>query len=376
MSGRADILLVGQTPPPYHGQAVVTAMLFEHDWGAIKVAMLRMSYSDKIDAVGKVSLGKLVHLLCLIFKTWWIALSKRPEVLYYLPASANKTPVIRDIIYLGAVRWCFPKTVFHYHAAGLPDYLAEAGFLGRLGSRVYADADVSIEICRTEYSPGRAFGARRAVIVPNGIDVAPAECAHAQKEKPVVLFVGALSEGKGVMELIETAELLAQKRPDVVFHLAGSWASQDFKQAAMQRISAAGLGEHFKFLGVLKGNDKWQAYAHADVFFFPSHYQSENFPMVLIEALACGLPIVTTRWRGIPQLMGDSDAAILCDIHAPDDYARELDVLLNDEQRRSLMSEAARIHYGSHFTRSQFIRSMEQVFDELLDRQNATTFVR
>ncbi|MGB2266512.1 MAG: glycosyltransferase family 4 protein, partial [Akkermansiaceae bacterium] len=137
-----------------------------------------------------------------------------------------------------------------------------------------------------------------------------------------------------------------------------------------------GLGENFKFLGVLKGNDKWQAYAHADVFFFPSHYQSENFPMVLIEALACGLPIVTTRWRGIPQLMGDSDAAILCDIHAPDDYARELDVLLNDEQRRSLMSEAARIHYGSHFTRSHFIRSMEQVFDELLDRQNALPFVR
>lgn len=367
MSDRADILLVGQTPPPYHGQAVVTAMLFEHDWGELQVAMLRMGYSDSIDAVGKVSPGKLLHLLCLVLKTWWIALSKRPEVLYYLPASANKAPVIRDIIYLGAVRWCFAKTAFHYHAAGLPEYLAESGLLGRMGSLAYAGADVSIEICRTDYSPGRAFGARRTVIVPNGIDVAPAGCAHAQKEKPVVLFVGALSEGKGVMELVETARLLAQKRPDVVFHLAGSWASQDFEREVTQRIREVGLEKNIAFLGVLEGQQKWQAYADADVFFFPSHYQSENFPMVLIEALACGLPIVTTRWRGIPQLMGESDAAILCDIHAPDEYAAELESLLNDEQRCDHMSKAARSHYDSRFTRSQFIRSMEQVFVELLE---------
>ena len=68
MNTGSDILIVGQTPPPYHGQAVVTAMLFDHDWGDLKVERLRMSYSDSIDAVGKLAPGKLLHLLSLILK--------------------------------------------------------------------------------------------------------------------------------------------------------------------------------------------------------------------------------------------------------------------------------------------------------------------
>lgn len=372
MSGRVDILLVGQTPPPYHGQAVVTAMLFEHDWGALRVARLRMAYSDSLDAVGKVGLGKLVHLLSLILKTWWIALTKKPEIFYYLPASANSAPVIRDIIYLGAVRWCFPKTVFHYHAAGLPEYLDKAGLLGKLGLLAYSNADVSVEICRTEHSPGSEFGARRTIIVPNGIDVPALARVNHHEDKSVVLFVGALSEGKGVAELIKTAGILVQKRSDLVFHLAGSWASQDFKEEVMAAIKSAGLEQDIVFLGVLQGEDKWQAYANADVFFFPSHYQSENFPMVLIEAMAYGLPIVSTRWRGIPQLIGDSDAAILGKIHAPEEYAEALDALLNDQQRRDDMAAAAMAHYSGHFTRSQFTNAMEQVFAGLLERRNET----
>ena len=76
---KSDILLVGQTPPPYHGQAVVSAMLFDHDWKDLEVERLRMSYSDTIDEVGKVGVGKIIHLLGLILKTWWIALCKRPR---------------------------------------------------------------------------------------------------------------------------------------------------------------------------------------------------------------------------------------------------------------------------------------------------------
>ncbi len=376
MSGRVDILLVGQTPPPYHGQAVVTAMLFEHDWGELRVARLRMAYSDSIDAVGKVGLGKLVHLLSLILKTWWIALTKKPEIFYYLPASANSAPVIRDIIYLGAVRWCFPKTVFHYHAAGLPEYLDASGLFGRLGAIAYSNADASVEICSTKHSPGREFRAWRTVIVPNGIDVPTLANERQQEGKSVILFVGALSEGKGVNELIKTAELLAQKRSDMIFHLAGSWASQDFKEEAMAAIKGAGLEQDIVFLGVLQGEDKWQAYANADVFFFPSHYQSENFPMVLIEAMACGLPVVSTCWRGIPQLIGDSDAAILGKIHAPEEYAEALDALLSDQQRRHDMAAAAKVHYSRHFTRSQFTNAMEQVFAGLLERRNETFSTR
>lgn len=47
------LLIVGQTPPPWHGQAVATKMLFDHDWGMREVTTLRLAYSDEMHSVGR-----------------------------------------------------------------------------------------------------------------------------------------------------------------------------------------------------------------------------------------------------------------------------------------------------------------------------------
>ena len=365
MKNYSDILLVGQTPPPYHGQAVVTGMLFDHGWGDLKVERLRMAYSDSIDSVGKAGPGKVLHLLSLILQTWKIAFTKRPTGLYYLPASASKTPVIRDVVYLAAVRWCFSKTVFHYHASGLPEYLQSAGLLGRIAKRLYAKADVSVEICKTDHSPGEMFAAHQTVYVPNGLDVERKSRARPKNARLRVIFLGALNEGKGVLDVIKTAKLLIDRGCDIEFQLVGAWASQSFRAEAEDLVEHEGVSEFIDFPGVLKGAAKWQAYADADVFFFPSHYQSENFPLVLIEAMAFGLPVVSTSWRGIPQLVGDSDAAILCEINAPEQYADALQEILKNPDKRKQMGDVARQHYENNYTREKFVAAMEGVFEEI-----------
>lgn len=366
MNKRSDILFVGQTPPPYHGQAVVTKMLFDHDWGDLRVDRLRMSYSDTIDAVGKASLGKILHLLTLIVKTWWIALIRRPRILYYLPASANRIPVLRDVIYLMGVRWIFPRTVFHYHAGGLPEYLQSAGWFGGLARRVYSNADVSVEICRTDSSPGKVFHARKTIYVPNGLDVEVLPRNRPLDAELRVFFLGALNEGKGVLDVLRTASILKARGCKLHFQLVGAWASDAFRKKTLAFVESENLEDIIEFSGVLKGENKWRAYADADIFFFPSHYQSENFPLVLIEAMALGLPVVSTTWRGIPQLIGDSNSAVLCDINAPDQYADALQEILKNLDKRQQMGVAARRYYENHYTRDKFVAAMEEVFQSVL----------
>jgi len=363
---KSDILLVGQTPPPFHGQSVVTGMLFDHDWGDLVVERLRMAYSDSIDDVGKVGIGKVLHLLSLIWQTWMIVFKKRPTVLYYLPASANKTPVIRDIIYLSAVRWLFPKTIFHYHAGGLPEFLESAGLLGKLAKRCYSNADVSIELCQTDNSPGKIFCAKKTELIGNGLDVTRVDRKrdfHLLR----VLFLGALNEGKGVLDVIKTAKILKDRGVEIEFHLVGVWASATFRKEAESIVAAEGLEKVVVFPGATQGDSKWQVYADADIFFFPSHYQSENFPLVLIEAMAFGLPLVSTTWRGIPQVVEGSGCATLCDTHSPDQYAEAIADLVKSPDKRKQMGEAARKHYEAHFTREKFLGKMEDVFREVLN---------
>ena len=366
MNTGSDILIVGQTPPPYHGQAVVTSMLFDHDWGDLKVESLRMSYSDSIDAVGKLAPGKLLHLLSLILKTWWIALTKKPEIFYYLPASANKAPVIRDILYLNAVRWCFPKTIFHYHAGGLPLYLNSLGKLGEIAKKTYADADVSIDVIETEPPSGSFFASKENVVVRNGIDAMSARTNRDDNGIFQIIFVGLLSEGKGVMQIVETAKILRDRNCQFHCKVVGGWSSEAFHKEVETKIKNDHLEGSFQFTGPLSGADKWQAYADADCFFFPSHYEAETFGIVLVEAMAYNLPLVTSRWRGIPRVVEGGNCAILCDIKSPNLFADALEELSKDADKRKEMGKAARKHYEACYTRERFINSMEKVFVDLL----------
>ncbi len=364
---KTDILLVGQTPPPYHGQSVVTGMLFDHTWSRMDVRHIRMAYSHSIHEIGHFSLHKITHLFSLVWQTWVMAIKYRPRVLYYLPASPRRIPILRDIIYLGLTRWMFPKTVFHFHAGGLPEYLDGLGILGQLARYVYAKPDLCVEICEADVSPGASFQSGSRVIVPNGVDVVLTPRTRPKKEKLHVLCVGALSEQKGLLVLLDTASILKGRKVDVEIHVVGGWISDAFRDYVHARIEQEGLGDIVYFDGILKDDAKWEAYANADVFILPSHYESENFPIVLIEALAFGLPVISTRWRGIPQLLGDEGAAILCDIKAPGQYADAIELLCEDAEMRKSMGGLARARYEDHFTREKFLLSMERVFERVLD---------
>ena len=88
--------------------------------------------------------------------------------------------------------------------------------------------------------------------------------------------------------------------------------------------------------------------------------------MVLVEAMAFGLPIVTNIWRGIPHVIGDSGCAMMCEAKNADEYARAILELMGDSETRVAMGKAARKHYEDNFTRRHFVEGMEEIFSTVL----------
>lgn len=363
-SHKPHILLMGQTPPPWHGQAVATQILFDHDWPEFEVHRLRMEYSEDMQDVGRFHVRKLKHLWDLIRKARRILKTHPDCVLFYPPSSAKWVPFLRDVVFLNAVRHLAGKTVFIFHASGLPVF-ADQNWLTRLLSyRIYHGADVSLEVAKEPVPPHRMFQAWDASWCPCAIEIGQATRNRPDSGPIVALFVASLQEGKGVLEILKTAKSLKEKgrAGDFHFRIVGKWFSAEFEREARSMHADFGLGEMVDFVGQLTGGEKWQAYADADVFFFPTHYASEATPIVIMEALGMGLSILSTQWAGIPAMLEGCKSATLLPIRSPAAYAEALEKLAaNPTARRNARKEAVAF-YQDHFLPERFIERVADAF--------------
>lgn len=366
MEDNYRLLILGQTPPPWHGQAVATKMLFDHDWPGIEVETLRMAYSEEMESVGRFQLAKLRHLFALIRDTRRI-LRKNPQtILFYPPASAFWVPFLRDVVFLFSVRHLAAGTVFIFHAGGLATFV-RSSFLRRfLGRLAYGKADLALEVSMEAVAPHEVFGVRHWEWCPCAIEVPELDRPEAG-EVCEVLFVASLQEGKGVLEVVRTAALLRERglAGQFSFKVVGPWFSEEFRRQAEKLVDELGVGDLVRFPGELTGDDKWRAYGSADVFFFPSHYESEASPIVLMEALGIGLPIVTTRWRGIPAMVEECEAVALCPTRDPKSYADALEALWRERERFPEIAERAREYYRDRYRPEHFLGRIERSLERI-----------
>ncbi|TAF25850.1 MAG: glycosyltransferase [Verrucomicrobia bacterium] len=358
---------MGQTPPPWHGQAVATQLLFAHDWPGYEVHRLRMEFSEEMEEVGRFQWRKLQHLWNLIRRARSVLRANPGTILFYPPASAKWVPFLRDVIFLSAVRPLAGSTVFIYHASGLPVFVKGHWLRRLLARRAYHHAQVSLEVAQEALPAHQVFRAERARWCPCAIEVKELPRRREESDRRTeVLFVASLQEGKGVLEVLRTAVLLREqgRAGEFRFRIVGKWFSSEFEAEARGLHAELALEGLVDFVGQLTGDDKWQAYADADVFFFPSHYASEATPIVLMEALGMGLPLVTTRWAGIPAMLEGCETSWLCPVRSPVDFAAALVAVAAKRDSAAEVAERAKVYYRANFLPERFIERVERAFVE------------
>lgn len=147
------------------------------------------------------------------------------------------------------------------------------------------------------------------IISPNGINLPKVlpDITKSTNGKHHMLFLSRMHAKKGVVELVEAWHALKKVRPDIVakwecelVYTKNDKTEQEYEGRVKTLIREYGLEDDFICTGSLSDDEKWRAYRRSDLFILPTH--TENFGIVIAEALYAGLPVITTKnapWDGL-----------------------------------------------------------------------------
>jgi glycosyltransferase involved in cell wall biosynthesis len=189
------------------------------------------------------------------------------------------------------------------------------------------------------------FGVREDVIkvVHNPIDVAALMNASAEPlepsdehewNHPAIVSAGRLAEAKNYRLLIDAMALLHRRVPAARLFILGQG---DQEAQLRQQIASLGLSDAVRLCGFQR--NPWKYIARADVFALTSRY--EGFGNVLIEAMACGVPVVVTSSPGPLEIVRDNIDGVIVE-HTASAVATALEAVLTDDRRRASMAAAAK----------------------------------
>lgn len=194
----------------------------------------------------------------------------------------------------------------------------------------------------------------RTIIVPMGIDAARFERARPHRadvrarlgispDDVLVLFVGVLSRRKGVSDLVAAWRAMSAT-PGARLLIIGKAVEE--QQAALVSELAAGDARVTHLAGV-PYEQMPDYFVAGDVFFFPSHL--EGYGIVVGEAMAAGMPVVTTRAKGIRGVIAEGETALAGPVGDVDAHVANLRQVIQDPALRRRLGEAGRCRIASHF---------------------------
>ena len=241
-----------------------------------------------------------------------------------------------------------------------------------IGKEVLKDADKIIVVSNATKNYVLSLGAdpEKIKVLHNGVDLNRFKPKTGikddirkklgiPKDAIVVLTVRRLVYKNGIDTLIESAEIAIKKNPTVVFLVVGT--GPDFNEVKT-RIKQMGIEKNFRLTGFVSDEDLPFYYNAADFFVLPSK-SGEGLPLVALEAMACGLPVIATNVGGISEVMV-KDYGKVVPPNAPDSLAEA--ILEFSHMELSALKRELRTMMEQKFSWDKNVAQLAEIYEELI----------
>ena len=376
MTPRKRLLIIGPTPPPYHGVAVAIEHLLQSRLkNEFDVRHLELADRRGIAYVNKPDWHDVVLFIRQWLRLWWLLLIGRPQIVY-LVLSQTTVGFIRDSLLIWPSLLLGAKIVTHLHGGALREWYESRWPVTRLYIRIVL-GKVSKMIVLGESLRSIFSGLlpdNRVAVVPNGVEqfVGEPERESPNGTRPWrILHLNTLNRMKGTLVLLAAIPTVLRHRRDVEFVFAGSWSHQLHRETAEWYVRRHSLEPYVRFIGEVKGLEKQVCLKEADLFVFPG-VQQEGQPLVVLEAMAAGLPILYTNQGCLRETVINGECGIETYTDDPFDLAWRLCHLLDHPEDQRQFGRNARRRCQLFYNKDRHIEQMIQAFQDIMVEASPT----
>jgi glycosyltransferase involved in cell wall biosynthesis len=359
--GDVRVLLASPLPPPTGGISSWTVSVLESPLaGRFSLRVFDTAPRDDAGVSGR-SRFRGDRALASLRMLWGLALELRRGRAAVLHVNTSyQWAMLRDGAFVWIARALGVRSILHFRGGDFPEFVGRCpAWAARLIDATLRRTDRLIALTRhTEAFLVARTSRERVAYLPNFVEASLAATPPPpRREDGVVeiLYVGWFIEAKGIRELLAAMRRIEGARLTLVGPTEPGFATS-------VEGELAALGERVRRLDARPRAELAPLYAEADVFAFPTW--REGFPNVVLEAMAAGLPLVTTPVGAIPDVVRDGDEAFVVPVRDADALAEALGRLVEDASLRRAMGERARARAAA-FSRERVLGELAELWQAL-----------
>lgn len=361
---RPRILVLGKLPPPVMGPALATEIILNSDLkNEFELHHFDTRINESVADMGKLKPGK-IKIIRNQYSAFKSMLKTVTPHLVLIPIGQTTAGFFKDVPFIRMAHKSGAKVVIQLRGSAWRRWFNKLDPFRQMGVKRQLNKVSGAIVLgdNLRYIFSDIIPEEKIFVVPNGGDYTFPE--RADNTHIQLTYLANYLPGKGIQEVLRAMRNLSQKRdlPPYMLNGYGSWDSESYR--AQCEDIAKNLPNVTLHTSV-SGDAKWKVLADSDIFVF-APMLPEGHPWSIVEALAAGLPVVSTDRGAIAQSVKDGENGFLLTDPDPEIIAEKLEALIRDNDLRKRMGEKSRQMYLSDFTADSMIRNLGKVFNQIL----------
>lgn len=359
------IMILGKIPPPYMGPSIATQIILNSSLKErYELLHIDTRVNISLNTMGKFSFTKIFRSVSIWMKMFFTILTKRPA-LVVIPISQSTAGYLKDLIFIFIAKITFRKTIIHLRGSNFRNWLDSSSILTRLLVRSTLKMNNAVIVLgnnlRSLFSG--IFPEKDIYVCPNGGNYFIPESTLKDGEVRI-LYLANLQPSKGIEDVLNAIVKLKESAvKGFSLTVVGSWRSKNVETFCRNQVEENKLP--VSFLPSATGNDKFRHLADADIFVFTPR-EPEGHPWVIVEAMAAGLPIISTDKGAIIESVKDNVNGYIVPSSDPDAIAERLRKLISDPSLRKRMGAESKQAYKNRFTEEKMVENLTTIFDKVI----------